>query len=216
MKKVIFLLVFLISGYWANSQITITIDSVNRSWDTEWNRYGVDIYSTFEILDDTIIEKGLYLDNPYGSFYWKDSLYGYIRLDSLYLPIYNDDFDTSLIFPAAYYKVRFRPYVITQTDTIYCDTAIIEEFHGTGLDDIGKKYIQVKVYPTIIDNILNIESSGYPLSLSFLDILGREVFSETLSSNKSIDCINLKAGKYICRIKDIKTNESISKKIIKQ
>lgn len=89
-------------------------------------------------------------------------------------------------------------------------------YEFVGLEDINNDNIQLKTYPTIIDNTLNIESSEYPLNLSIVDIFGKEIFSEKILSNRKIDCSNLKAGTYFCKIRDIETDKTIVRKIVKR
>lgn len=89
-------------------------------------------------------------------------------------------------------------------------------YEFVGLEDINNDNIQVKTYPTIIDNTLNIESSEYPLNLSIVDIFGKEIFSEKILSNRKIDCSNLKAGTYLCKIRDIETDKTVVRKILKR
>lgn len=89
-------------------------------------------------------------------------------------------------------------------------------YEFVGLEDINNDNIQLKIYPTIIDNTLNIESSEYPLNLSIVDLFGKEIFSEKILSNRKIDCSNLKAGTYLCKIRDIETDKTIVIKILKR
>ncbi|MBP1629535.1 MAG: hypothetical protein H6Q15_428 [Bacteroidetes bacterium] len=89
-------------------------------------------------------------------------------------------------------------------------------YEFVGLEDINNDNIQLKIYPTIIDNTLNIESSEYPLNLSIVDIFGKEIFSEKILSNRKIDCSNLKVGTYFCKIRDIETDKTVVIKILKR
>lgn len=84
-----------------------------------------------------------------------------------------------------------------------------------GMDEI-EYFNDIKIYPTIVDNILNIESSQYPLNLSLIDIYGREIYSEKIFSKKNVDCTKLKQGIYLCKIKNIKNNRLIVYKIYKR
>ncbi|MBP1629234.1 MAG: hypothetical protein H6Q15_127 [Bacteroidetes bacterium] len=219
-RKASILLLFLFFGYVANSQINVKLDSITEGWGTDIYEYyrKASIYSSIDLGNDSILEKGIFIYSNDG--YSPLLMFinqGLVESSTLFLPIKNMDFDTIVYFIPNMQSIKFQSYAIKNTDTIYSDSIIDLNLPIIdGLKDINNDNIQVKVYPTIVKNILNIESSGYPLSLSVVDAFGREIFSETLSSNKSINCNHLKTGTYICNIRDIKTNKSISKKLIKQ
>lgn len=65
-----------------------------------------------------------------------------------------------------------------------------------GLNDVEGKEFFANIYPTIVKNYLTVESSVYPLKIRIMDILGREVGKETVSSKKEINCSNLDKGIY--------------------
>ena len=73
---------------------------------------------------------------------------------------------------------------------------------------------QIKVYPTIIDKEIHISSDKYPISLSIIDLFGREVLREEIYNNRAIDLDFLKKGTYILRLKHNDT--IINRKIIKK
>ncbi len=73
---------------------------------------------------------------------------------------------------------------------------------------------QIKVYPTLIDKEINISSDKYPISLSVIDLFGREVFRKEIYNNITIDLDFLKKGTYILKLKHKDT--IINRKIIKK
>lgn len=83
-----------------------------------------------------------------------------------------------------------------------------------GLEDVNND-ISVKLYPTIVDDVLNISSTDYPLNISFIDMFGREVLKETLYYDKTINCNALKSGYYTCKLTS-KNNKTLIEKIIKR
>lgn len=85
---------------------------------------------------------------------------------------------------------------------------------NVGLEDVNND-ISVKLYPTIIDDVLNISSTDYPLNITLIDLFGREVLKETLYYDKTINCNTLKSGYYTCKLIS-KNNKTLIKKIIKR
>lgn len=85
---------------------------------------------------------------------------------------------------------------------------------NVGLEDVNND-ISVKLYPTIVDDVLNISSTDYPLNITLIDLFGREVLKETLYYDKTINCNTLKSGYYTCKLTS-KNNKTLIKKIIKR
>lgn len=85
---------------------------------------------------------------------------------------------------------------------------------NVGLEDIDNG-ISVRLYPTIVNDALNISSSSYPLNISIIDLFGKEVLKETLYYDKAINTSSLKSGFYGCKL-TTKDNKTLFKKIIKQ
>lgn len=214
--KLFFLLLFLFSGYCANSQITVKLDSVSEGWgeDTLMFYRKISIFSTVDIVDDSIIEKGIFMCRPDGlSSLLMLSGQGFVNTDSLYLPINNTDFDTTVYFIPNLQWITLQSYVVTNNGIIYSDEIIDLHLPIIGLEDIEDDNMQVTIYPTLVDNMLNIESSQYPLCLSIVDVSGREVFSKIILSYQSINCNNLKRGIYYCIFRSKEKN--VYKKMIK-
>ena len=82
------------------------------------------------------------------------------------------------------------------------------------MEDVNNE-ISVKLYPTIIDDVLNISSTDYPLNITLIDLFGREVLKETLFYDKTINTSSLKSGYYTCKLNS-KNNKTLIKKIIKR
>ncbi|NCC17556.1 MAG: T9SS type A sorting domain-containing protein [Bacteroidia bacterium] len=82
-----------------------------------------------------------------------------------------------------------------------------------GLNEI-KINEEIKVYPTLIDKEINISSDKYPISLSVIDLFGREVLRKEINNNRTIDLDFLKKGTYILNLKHKDT--IINRKIIKK
>lgn len=85
---------------------------------------------------------------------------------------------------------------------------------NVGLEDVNND-ISVKLYPTIVDDVLNISSTDYPLNISFIDMFGREVVKETLYYDKTINTSALKSGYFTCKLTS-KNNKTLIEKIIKR
>lgn len=219
-RKASILLLFLFFGYVANSQINVKLDSITEGWGTDIYEYyrKASIYSSIDLGNDSILEKGIFIYSNDG--YSPLLMFinqGLVESSTLFLPIKNMDFDTIVYFIPNMQSIKFQSYAIKNTDTIYSDSIIDLNLPIIdGLKDINNDNIQVKVYPTIVDITLNIESSDYPLNLSIVDIFGREVFYERILSGRKIDCSKFEKGIYLCRIRDINNGKSISKRIIKQ
>ena len=73
---------------------------------------------------------------------------------------------------------------------------------------------QITVYPTLIDKEINISSDKYPISLSVIDLFGREVLRKEIYNNRTIDLDFLKKDTYILKLKHKDT--IINRKIIKK
>ncbi|MBP1645027.1 MAG: hypothetical protein H6Q16_602 [Bacteroidetes bacterium] len=83
-----------------------------------------------------------------------------------------------------------------------------------GINYPRKEENQIKVYPTIIDKEINISSDKYPISLSIIDLFGREVFRKEINNNRAINLDFLKEGAYIIKLKH--KDNIIIRKIIKK
>ncbi|MDD4830086.1 MAG: T9SS type A sorting domain-containing protein [Bacteroidales bacterium] len=97
-------------------------------------------------------------------------------------------------------------------DYIYSNTDS-DCFITYGLDEIEIDK-EIKVYPTLIDKEINISSDKYPISLSVIDLFGREVLRKEIYNNRAIDLDFLKKGTYILKLKHKDT--IINRKIIKK
>lgn len=85
-----------------------------------------------------------------------------------------------------------------------------------GINDIKVEDNRIKIYPTIVNDILRIETQDNDLKeLEIIDVLGRVVKKESIYNNKQVNCSQLNYGIYNCIIK-IKDNKRVAKKFIKQ
>lgn len=65
-----------------------------------------------------------------------------------------------------------------------------------GLNDIQDDDFSVNIYPSIVDDYLNIESSVYPLQIRIIDIFGREVYGGRSYGKNVINCKSFNNGVY--------------------
>ncbi len=84
---------------------------------------------------------------------------------------------------------------------------------GLGLDDTTIE--QVQVYPNPVKNQLHVVLNNTTLTtLEIYDVLGKNVFKQTIQHSGNISTENLKAGIYILKI--TQADKSVTKKLIKQ
>ncbi len=82
---------------------------------------------------------------------------------------------------------------------------------------ISKEAVDVTVYPNPVANYLNINASGIDenIRVQITDVLGKEVYDETVASTKKIDVSDFKNGVYIVAVsengKPIKTKRIVVK-----
>ena len=222
MKKLLLVLLLLIFGIKAYSQTLVTLDSIVET--TESNPYVVRTFFIYSDLDDsvasTIEEKGILLDVHDVAFLFdtvpaQDSIEFPLEIESsIYLPIHNESFDTNLYFGSTDATILLQSYLIIGNDTIYNDSIFEIQLHHVGLKDIYNSNLNCKVYPTLIDKEININSDKYPISLSVIDLFGREVLRKEIYNNRTIDLDFLKKGTYILKLKYNDT--IINRKIIKK
>ena len=228
MKKLFLILVICLitlSSKFSYSQVnnTVRLDSLTNILphnipqditDTLCMFHRIEIYSSLNSVSDSIIEKGIHIksdsewtDIPFYSF--QDSM-----LTEAYVSIFNQEFDTIIYFIPNLMSLLFQSYIITTIDTFYSDTIIEQYLFGVGLKEISDLSLDVKVYPTLIDKEINISSDKYPISLSVIDLFGREVLRKEIYNNITIDLDFLKKGTYILKLKHNET--IINRKIIKK
>ena len=230
MKKLSLILVICLialSSKISYSQVNNTVSLDSLIWTLPQDLYDtanvlnkfhkIEVFSNLNSISDSIIEKGIYITT---NNEWQDILLfplpdnPNIKVTEAYVSIINEEFDTILYFIPDYRTLYFQSYVITTIDTFYSDTIIEQYLFGVGLKEISDLSLDVKVYPTIIDNELNISSEKYPISLSVIDLFGREVLRKEINNNRAIDLNFLKKGTYILKLqyKDAIINRKIIKK----
>lgn len=113
-----------------------------------------------------------------------------------------------------YYDWIYLTCVHKDEELVYGDNNLCLVY-GMGLLDIEKDN-SIKIYPTIVNDILKIETQDNDIKeLEIVDVLGRVVKSELVYNNKKVNCSQLNSGIYNCVIKT-KDNKRIAKKFIKQ
>ncbi|MCK9321501.1 MAG: T9SS type A sorting domain-containing protein [Bacteroidales bacterium] len=205
MKKVLFILVICLISL--SSKICysqedyvppiVKIDSITQDFPQGFN---TSIFASFTQGTDSIIEKGLEIKGVYSQSF-------------LHLSINNDNFDTTLFFIPEVEQYWVVAFVRTDTSIIKSDSSSFL----TASVDIPKTTLNnnsIKIYPTIIDKEINISSDKYPISLSVIDLFGREVLRKEIYNNRAIDLDFLKKGTYILKLKHKDT--IINRKIIKK
>ena len=101
-------------------------------------------------------------------------------------------------------------------ELIYVDTSSNSCIIALGINDIEKESLNLKIYPTIVNDILRIETQNNDIKeLEVIDVLGRVVKKESIYNNKQVNCNQLKAGVYNCII-TTKDNKRVANKFIKQ
>jgi len=83
-----------------------------------------------------------------------------------------------------------------------------------GLDGHEPEECSLKIYPTIVNDILNIDTELRIYKIIIHDIYGRSVLEENLNNTKTINCKGFKSGIYDCLL-ITKDNILISRKFIK-
>jgi len=115
------------------------------------------------------------------------------------------------------YDVYFGLLCVHQGDDLiyqngYGYSCYIEE----GINDVERKNINIKLYPTIVNDVLNIETQDNDIKkLDIIDVLGRVVKRESIYNNKQVNCSQLNTGVYNCII-TTQDNKRFAKKFIKQ
>ncbi len=113
-----------------------------------------------------------------------------------------------------YYDWIFLTCVHKDGELVYGDNNSCLVY-GLGLIDIEKWNI-IKIYPTIVNDILTIETQDNDIKeLEVIDVLGRVVKRESIYNNKQMNCSQLNAGVYNCVI-TTQDNKRVAKKFIKQ
>ena len=198
MKKTFILLIILILGIKSYSQTLVTLDSIVEK--TEANPFVVRTFFIYSDLDDSIssiiVEKGILLDVHDKAFLFDtvpaiDNIEFPLEIESfIYLPIHNEAFDTILYFGSTDATILLQSYLITGSVT-----------------DIRPDAVKIGME-------INISSDKYPISLSVIDLFGREVLRKEINSNKAIDLGSLKKGTYILKLKH--KDAIVNRKIIKK
>ena len=225
MKKVLLVLAILVMGFGIKSysQTIVTLDSIVEK--TEANPFVVRTFFIYSDLDDSVSsiieEKGIFLNVIrdvallFDTIPTQDNFAFFIEEESLlYLPIHNETFDTILYFGATDATILLKSYLIIDSDTVYNDSIFEIQLHHVGLEDVYNSNLNCKVYPTIIEREVSFSSDKYPISLSIIDLFGREVFRKDIFNNSSFDLDFLKKGIYISRFRhnDVIINRKIIKK----
>ncbi len=230
MKKTFLILVICLitlSSKFSYSQVNNTFSLDSLLWNPPHDLYDtanvlnafhkIEVFSSLNSVSDSIIEKGIYITT---NNEWQDILLfplpdnPNIQVTEAYVSIINEEFDTILYFIPDYRTLYFQSYVITTIDTFYSDTIIEQYLFGVGLKEISDLSLDVKVYPTLIDKEININSDKYPISLSVIDLFGREVLRKEIYNNRTIDLDFLKKDTYILKLKH--KDAIINRKIIKK
>lgn len=225
MKKVLFVLFVSLIGFGAKtySQTTVTLDSiVNRNYALAYTQTFLFYSSYNDVTPSTIIEKGIFLETVYPNgivavsdrIHYPDSVVNYSILNNpVFMPIYNQEFDTVLHFGATGNNISVYSYIITNNDTILSDSTLILEIRLIGLDEISNTNLDIKLFPSIIDKEVNISSDKYPINISIIDLFGREVLHKEIHNNTSLDLGFLEKGIYISRFRY--EDSIITRKLIK-
>lgn len=225
MKKVLFVLFVSLIGFGAKtySQTTVTLDSiVNRNYALAYTQTFLFYSSYNDVTPSTIIEKGIFLETVYPNgiiavsdrIHYPDSVVNYSFIEnSLFIPIYNQDFDTVLHFGATGNNISVYSYIITNNDTILSDSTLILEIRLIGLDEILNTNLDIKLFPSIIDKEVNISSDKYPVNLCIIDLFGREVLYKKIHNSTSLDLGFLKKGIYISKFRY--KDSIVTRKLIK-
>lgn len=213
MKKLLFILVLFSITYSSNiaySQVLKLDSLIEMNSDIEYTQKFV-VYSSILNNSDSITEKGVLL-----TYSGTIPLYRYCVGDSIFMPIYNNSFDTSIYFYYDYGYVRIQSYIKTSMNIIYSDSIAKAQLIGVGLNDISKRKLNAKIYPTIVRDVLKIETQDNDIKeLEIIDVLGRVIKSEFIYNNKQVNCSQLNSGIYNC-IFTTKDNKRVAKKFIKQ
>jgi len=211
-KKLLFLAVCIIGfGIESFSQTVVTLDSIVEGYEPLAYTHTFFIYSNiYDTTSTPIIEKGLLIELD-GHIILFDTVLNpdnmvnvpYILIDeSLFLPIHNEAFDTVLYFAKTGGTVFFRSYAIIGNDTIYNDTIYDIPIQRVGLKDVSDNNLNCKVYPTIINNYINVDIDNTPSLVRIFDLFGRKVFIKDIYSKSKIDLTLLEKGIYFFRVEN--------------
>lgn len=217
MKKTLLVLVICFIGLSSKvsfSQVSniVSLDSLLYTTPFTVNDYHkIQVFSSFSSISDSIIEKGVFITTRGGDIIFYDFTN---TGEEIHIPIFNQEFDTTFLFILEYRTLYFQSYAITIGDTLYSDTIMEQFIFGVGLDEVSNISLNVNLYPTIIEREVNISSDKYPISLSIIDLFGREVFRKDIFNNSSFDLDFLKKGIYISRFRY--NDVIINRKIIKR
>lgn len=224
MKKALFILFVSLIGFGAKtySQTTVSLDSiVDKITSFAYTRSIIFYSSLQDSTPSQVIEKGIVFKPLVpllltDRIQYPDSIVNHFELDSpiIFFPIINTEFDTILHFVFIDNIVYTNAYVITASnDTIYGDSTHVFYLNHVGLEDIANTNLEIKLFPTIIDKEVNINSDKYPISLSIIDLFGKEILQKQIFNPTSLDLGFLEKGIYISRFR-YKDN-IITRKIIK-
>ncbi len=85
------------------------------------------------------------------------------------------------------------------------------------INDVTAKDMSVKVYPTLFDQFVTVESDepSQRLNVCITDLNGSEVFRKSFYGNEQLNLSNLASGSYIINIENAEKSQTIHRKLIK-
>ena len=101
-----------------------------------------------------------------------------------------------------------------KSTTIYNNPTYNDCYIYTGIN--SNTVPKIRIYPTIVQDYLYIESEKYPLRVFVTNIVGRVLISEFLANDKQLSCNSLPSGMYLCKIQIENENYYITMKFVKQ
>lgn len=114
------------------------------------------------------------------------------------------------------YDIYFGLLCVHQGDDLIYQDEYDPCYVYEGINDINVEDNLIKIYPTIVRDILRIETQDNDIKeLEIIDVLGRVIKSDFVYNNKQVNCSQLNAGVYNC-IFTTKDNKRVAKKFIKQ
>lgn len=114
------------------------------------------------------------------------------------------------------YDVYFGLLCVHQGDNLIYQNEYDPCYVYEGINYIREEDNRIKIYPTIVTDILKIETQDNDLKeLEVIDVLGRVVKAESIYNNKQVNCSQLNTGVYNCVI-TTQDNKRVEKKFIKQ
>lgn len=95
----------------------------------------------------------------------------------------------------------------------YGEFKYFENISPTGLDE---RKLSMSIYPTVVSDVVNLEAGNTDgMTISVLDMLGREVLTEAFQATKhKLDFTSVAPGVYMVQIED-KSGNSTSRKVMK-